>query len=461
MGKERKNIKKIIFKKSMILVLMLLLLSSSLTTIMFVGAVDPGKGKYLTVEIVGDGRVEATKVNSGQFWTFYYADPPQTEKVGAGTVELNAIAATNWEFSHWELDLTGDANPVDYKAVKYGLVRAVFVPITYTITATAGLGGSISPSGLVSVVQGEDQSFAITPDFGYHILDVSVDGSSQGAVENYDFVNVMADHTISADFEINTYTIVATAHAGGSISPSGLVGVEHGSDQTFVFTPQAGYHVSSVVVDGDYVTLVPTTFTAGYLFEYVIQDHTIDVYFSPDGIADIAGGLDVTVFLSSGVSLTFDDVGQGFALGTEIFSAAPGDLVVWGITVEATLQEQVLVGLRYDDTGLTLAEEQNLRMYRSDVDFELYLKCDFNNDGEITGQDVKIISNFVKHLKHQPTGEEIEQYDLTNDGWINEDDIHVVNEMKELVWVDITSHVDTTNNIIFGITDHFSIFRGR
>ncbi|MBU4473523.1 MAG: putative Ig domain-containing protein [Candidatus Omnitrophica bacterium] len=73
-------------------------------------------------------------------------------------------------------------------------------PKTYTITASAGPGGSISPSGIVTVNQGSDISFTVTPDTGYQITNVLVDGSSVGAVEEYTFENVKQNHTIQANF---------------------------------------------------------------------------------------------------------------------------------------------------------------------------------------------------------------------------------------------------------------------
>ena len=71
---------------------------------------------------------------------------------------------------------------------------------TYIIEATAGEGGSISPSGKVSVVRGEDAQFSITPDEGYQVEDVLVDGESVGAVTGYLFENVTGKHTISVTF---------------------------------------------------------------------------------------------------------------------------------------------------------------------------------------------------------------------------------------------------------------------
>ena len=70
----------------------------------------------------------------------------------------------------------------------------------YTIKATAGTNGSISPSGWTSVRDGRDQTFTITPDKGYAVAKVLVDGKSVGAVKSYTFKNVTKDHTIEAIF---------------------------------------------------------------------------------------------------------------------------------------------------------------------------------------------------------------------------------------------------------------------
>ena len=74
----------------------------------------------------------------------------------------------------------------------------------YTIKATAGAGGSISPSGDVSVREGEDQTFTITPDESYAVADVKIDGKSIGAVNSYAFENVGRTHTIEVIFVKDT-----------------------------------------------------------------------------------------------------------------------------------------------------------------------------------------------------------------------------------------------------------------
>ena len=82
----------------------------------------------------------------------------------------------------------------------------------YTIKATAGTGGSISPSGNVSVREGRDQTFTITPDKGYAVANVKIDGKSIGAVKSYTFENVSSPHTIEAIFVKGT----ASASTGDS-----------------------------------------------------------------------------------------------------------------------------------------------------------------------------------------------------------------------------------------------------
>ena len=70
----------------------------------------------------------------------------------------------------------------------------------YTIKTTAGAGGSISPTGSVSVREGRDQTFTITPDKGYAVSNVKIDGKSIGAVKSYTFENVRRTHTIEVIF---------------------------------------------------------------------------------------------------------------------------------------------------------------------------------------------------------------------------------------------------------------------
>ena len=116
---------------------------------------------------------------------------------------------------------------------------------TYTITASAGTGGTISPAGTVTVNRNANRSFTITPSTGYSIDRVTVDGSSVGAVSTYTFSNVTANHTISASFKADTtkYTLTINRSGSGtgtvSNNPSGST-FARGTVVTLTAIPDAG-----------------------------------------------------------------------------------------------------------------------------------------------------------------------------------------------------------------------------
>ena len=117
----------------------------------------------------------------------------------------------------------------------------------YTIKATAGTGGSISPSGNVSVREGRDRTFTITPDKGYAVANVKIDGKSIGAVKSYTFENVSRTHTIEVIFM-----------------------KANGNPQTGVFVDVATGSYYEDAVD--------------WAVENGITKGTDDTHFSPDGI---------------------------------------------------------------------------------------------------------------------------------------------------------------------------------
>jgi len=356
-----------------IFALILLLLCMPLLTlnISIVQADAGGIGKFLTIEIVGEGSVTATKIASGEIWIFTQNG---TEKVGAGTVKLEAFASNGWEFSYWGGELTRTSeNPTDYKTVKYGYVVAVFVQKTFTITASA--------------------------------------------VGN------------------------------GAINPAGEVFVEYGASQTFEFTPYAGNHASAIVVDGVYLS----SFIQSYTFYDVTADHMIEVSFSADGTAAVPAGIDVTVFLASGVGLTFDDTDGGTATGEEETNYPVGTAAaVWEISVTFVFTGEVNVTLHYNEADL-LIDEADLRLIRGDS-IEA-IRSDVNNDLVVDGTDVSIVANAVKQgYWYDPF------LDINNDGKVTEADIYIVNANKGTILEDITDGIDTDLDIIWGTTDQFSIF---
>jgi len=153
-------------------------------------------------------------------------------------------------------------------------IRVSFVSVTQTITAGAGLYGTISPSGAVVVPTGGSQIFTITPEEGSRIADLLVDGVSVGAPAVYTFTAVTESHSIEALFIHKGHTITALSTSGGSISPAGPVAVARGSEQTFAITPEPSYRIADLKVDG-----VSQGALTSYTFLDVAVDHTIEAQF--------------------------------------------------------------------------------------------------------------------------------------------------------------------------------------
>ena len=155
-----------------------------------------------------------------------------TEKSGGTKITTDTVFSANTTvYAHWTYIGGGGSSGYSY----------------YTIKATAGTGGSISPSGNVSVREGRDQTFTITPDKGYAVANVKIDGKSIGAVKSYTFENVSRTHTIEVIFM-----------------------KANGNPQTGVFVDVATGSYYEDAVD--------------WAVENGITKGTDDTHFSPDGI---------------------------------------------------------------------------------------------------------------------------------------------------------------------------------
>ena len=175
------------------------------------------------------------------------ADPLSTDSFyDLGTsVRLEATASTRYLFSMWSGDLTGSANPQSIAVNAPKSITANFSINTYTITATSGANGTVTPSGATTVSYGESQSYTITPATGYHVADVLVDNTSVGAVTSHTFTNITANHTISASFAANAtnrlLTVLKIGTGSGTVTASpgtltwnGNVGTGNYSENTIV-----------------------------------------------------------------------------------------------------------------------------------------------------------------------------------------------------------------------------------
>ena len=122
----------------------------------------------------------------------YCFDGWYTERNGGELITTSTVFAANTiVYAHWTY--TGGSGG-----------SGGYAPGYYIIRSTAGAGGSITPSGDVSVRAGANQTFTITPNRGYAVSDVKIDGWSIGAVRSYTFENISASHTIEVQFRVRS-----------------------------------------------------------------------------------------------------------------------------------------------------------------------------------------------------------------------------------------------------------------
>lgn len=159
------------------------------------------------------------------------------------------------------------------KTIPYKVVGVP--PVTYMLVAVANLNGSITPSGITTVNSGTNQTYAITPDAGYKIASVSVDGVPQAVSSTYTFTNTATNHMISATFVPATYTLLASGTSFGSVTPVGATTVDQGASQSYAITPDVGHIIRSLLVDD-----VALPISSTYTFTNVTADHVIAASFA-------------------------------------------------------------------------------------------------------------------------------------------------------------------------------------
>lgn len=168
-----------------------------------------------------------------------------------------------------------------------------------SVTATAGEGGTITPAGQTLVKKGTSKTFDIAPAQGYEIVNVNVDGADLGPISYYTFQRVGVDHTISATFQKaqqsgDTVTLTTTANEGGSVAPAGQTRYAPGASAEITFTPDPGYQLASVkvngrtvdVTDGAYTLVMDQSYAVSAAFEKIPD---VPVVMFQNDFEDVAG----------------------------------------------------------------------------------------------------------------------------------------------------------------------------
>ena len=219
----------------------------------------------------GSGAVNVT-TTSGCNWTAvsnvsWSTITSNSTVTGNGTVNYSALSNSGISTRTGTLTVAGQSITITQSGIS-----------TYTITASTGSNGSISPSGSVTVSSGGNQTFTITPATNYKVADVKVDGVSKGPITSYTFTNATSSHSISATFAMPSYTITASAGSNGSISPKGTLTVTPGASKTFTIKANWFYQIADVKVDG-----VSKGAITSYTFSNVTSSHSISASFLRKG----------------------------------------------------------------------------------------------------------------------------------------------------------------------------------
>lgn len=144
-----------------------------------------------------------------------------------------------------------------------GSLTATFAINTYNLIVNVGVGGS-SNIASQAVNSGSVENFAFTPNTGYSVSDVIVNGTIDKEAVSTLSLTINGDTTVSVSFALNTYTITVNQGANGVIAP-GTSTVNYGATPSFTITPNAGYYIASITANGSAVTV---TSSSGQTYQF-------------------------------------------------------------------------------------------------------------------------------------------------------------------------------------------------
>jgi uncharacterized protein (TIGR02145 family) len=167
----------------------------------------------------------------------------------------------------------------------------------YSITAIAGNNGSINPAGIVQVNTGDSVTYTFSPNAGYATDSVIVNGLKVATANSYTFRNISSNQSIRVTFK-QVYNVLTQTDGNGNTFPTGTIAISPGGSQTITFTPNPGFWVDSVIVNG---VQVPTA--SSYTFNNVTSNQTIRVSYRSLAAALAAANICANDTLVSTVNL--------------------------------------------------------------------------------------------------------------------------------------------------------------
>jgi hypothetical protein len=162
-------------------------------------------------------------------------------------------------------------------------LNAQFVLDQYTLNASSGAYGSITPTGTKTVFGHDSQTYVFIPDEGYEVARVLVDGNNIGCIPSYTMASIVSDHVIRVEF-IQKPQITAEAGIHGQIEPQGIIDAHNGDYQLFLIKPDKGFKIASLIVDDNPVStrldgIQKDNLWKSYVFPNVTENHTISATF--------------------------------------------------------------------------------------------------------------------------------------------------------------------------------------
>ena len=185
---------------------------------------------------------------TGATWLTKFNFPTGDVDAGAdpGTFEAQVYNGSAWSSLSINARTSNSTQVLGLTSGTPGTEFAIANLQSFTIMASAGPGGSISPSGTVTVPLNGNQAFTMLPEPGFHVVDVLVDGSSVGAMSGFTFTNVTTNRTIAVSFAGDSRALTVNVVGGGTVARSpDQPSYPHGSTVQLTATPGLGWAFSA------------------------------------------------------------------------------------------------------------------------------------------------------------------------------------------------------------------------
>ncbi|MDE6656388.1 MAG: hypothetical protein K2J85_05285, partial [Anaeroplasmataceae bacterium] len=272
-----------------------------------------------------------------------------------------------------------------------------FELIKYQVSLSViGGHGKITPETATEIGHGFSQSYTFVPDEGYQIKEVKIDDVSYGILPSYTLSNVKANHRISVEFEIKKYTIDVTGDlTNGTVLPGTSLEYEHGSSATYTLTPNQGYHIALLSIDGTVIEglALENIIQDGYTFDNITGEHTIVVNFEINTY---------TITVTQTINGTISEAEEYYEYGTDAtFTITPLDgckivqLIVDGNPVDANTT-YTFESISQDHTlsAIFKGEDSSYKVYHhfQNLDGQTYA------DAVLVSEEQALVNDVIKYL---------------------------------------------------------------